>query len=273
MVHESKYTGNDICAIIVTYNPGLILLQNLTALLPQVGYCVIIDNGSSKKEVLETVKTDHKTLLICMSENRGIAFALNRGAELCRQKGYPLMLTMDQDTVLASDAVKELLKAVNDQEAHSAGINWDERAVKDEIVSYLITSGNLVTMEAVNSVGGYDEKLFIDSVDFDFSLRLKDHGFKMIKVARANASHHLGEQQEGRNYTTHSVERYYYIYRNHFYMLRKYWKRHLLFCIKKQVALVIDLGRIVLFDKQRKEKIMMLKKGYRDSRKLIPDTV
>ena len=64
------------------------------------------------------------------------------------------------------------------------------------------------------------------------------------------------------------MERYYYIYRNHFYLIRKYRKTQRAFCIKKQLALGYDLFRILLFDKQKKAKFRMLVRGYRDSRKL-----
>ena len=37
----------EICAIVVTYFPKAGCADNLTALAPQVGHIVIVDNGSS----------------------------------------------------------------------------------------------------------------------------------------------------------------------------------------------------------------------------------
>ena len=114
-------------------------------------------------------------------------------------------------------------------------------------------------MECISAIGGYDEKLFIDSVDFDFSLRLLDRGYKLVKVANATANHVIGEGEEKRflffkvKYYTHSKERYYYISRNHFYILNKY-KRHVMFCIKKRISFAIDMLRIIVVDDKRMEK-------------------
>ena len=270
MGNGERYTREDICAVIVTYNPEAVFEEALAALTPQVAHVIAADNGSGGPGAAERLKRAERAgaEIIRLGENKGIACALNRGAAEGRRRGYRLLLTMDQDTILAPDAAEELLKVLNTTEAQSVGINWDGKAEKDEEVSYLITSGNLVTAEAVEQVGGYDEALFIDSVDFDFSLRLADYGYKMIKAAKARAVHRLGETQDGGRYATHSVERYYYIYRNHFYLIRKYRKGHRGFCLKKQAALGLDLGRILLFDRERKDKFRMLAKGYRDSKKI-----
>jgi len=259
-------TKDDVCAVIVSFHPDELLLENLSALLPQVAGCVVVDNGSGKSEVLDRVREQPYPELVELGENKGIGAALNVGLSYARDHGYGLLLTMDQDTVLEPDAVEALLATMNRQHAHSVGMNWDHQAKEDVQVSYLITSGNLVCVDIAAAIGGYDERLFIDSVDFDFSLRLSDHGERMYKSAGALARHRLGEQQGDSSYVTHSVERYYYIYRNHFYLIRKHRKKHRVFCMKKQCALLLDLARIVCFDKERKQKLQMLKKGYRDSR-------
>lgn len=269
MKRNKRFTKDNICAIIVSYNPTQIILDNINSLCPQVDYVLVIDNGSEKKEHLERIKEKFNVNIMYLHENKGIAGALNKGIEWCALKGYLLVLTMDQDTILDDNAVSEMLIAMSNTGAHSVGINWDGTARKDEDVRYLITSGNLVLLESVLSIGGFDEQLFIDSVDFDFSLRLSDCGYKMLKAAKAKAKHQLGEIQGESNYTTHSVWRYYYIYRNHFYLTKKYWKNHKVFCLRKQLALVYDLINILLRDKEKSDKIKMLKRGYRDAKSML----
>ncbi len=261
-----NYSPEDICAVIVSYNPDQILENNIKTILQQGVKCVIVDNGSTQTELQEKVSEAPDVTLIRFEENRGIAAALNKGLQFCIENSFLLMLTMDQDTVLSPGTIQALLDCMNRTEAESVGINWDGKAEKDESVSFLITSGNLVSVEAAKSIDGYDEKLFIDSVDFDFSLRLTEQGYKQIKVAAAGAEHHLGEARQGSGYITHSTQRYYYIYRNHFYLIRKYRRRHRAFCFKKQLALVYDLFRIILFDRERREKLAMLRKGYREAK-------
>lgn len=258
------FSKDDICAVIVTYNPNEILIENIKSLRNQVGQIVIIDNGSDDDTYIKTLNES----VIRLGKNYGIAYALNRGIEYCKESKKPLILTMDQDTVLDRDAVQELLKVINETDTASVGINWDGKAEKNETVTYLITSGNLLVLDVLVSVGGYDEKLFIDSVDFDLSLRLTDNGYRMTKVFLARAKHHLGERQGESGYITHSAQRYYYIFRNHFYLTRKFRKTHRAFCLKKDFALGYDILRILLYDKERKQKTKVLVQAYRDSREL-----
>lgn len=266
--YEESYTKEDICAVIVSYNPDEIFLKNIEALTGRVASIIVVDNGSAETSYIVKAKEKYKIDIMELHKNMGIAYALNKGLDLCTQNGYKLLLTMDQDTVLDACAVSELIKAMQLFKAQAVGINWDGKALKDEVVRYLITSGNLVSVDAANRVRGYDNQFFIDSVDFDFSLRLSDCGYKMVKVAKATAIHQLGESQDGSNYTTHSVDRYYYIYRNHFYLIKKHWKNHKIFCLKKQLALVMDLFRIVVWDKDKNKKLKMLHKGYIDAKNI-----
>ena len=274
MDKRREWTKDDICAVVVSFQPDARLIDDLSSLLPQVAACVVVDNGSSGSDVMDRVKAlvdegskERASLdVIELGENRGIGAALNVGLSFCLDHGYGLLLTMDQDTVLAPDAVQALLETMYRHDSPSVGMNWDRQITADSEVRYLITSGNLVAADVAAAIGGYDEQLFIDSVDFDFSLRLSDHGYRMFKSAGALAEHRLGEKQGDSSYVTHSVDRYYYIYRNHFYLIRKHRKNHRVFCAKKQCALLLDMGKILCFDKDRKQKLQMLKKGYRDSR-------
>ena len=265
------YNKHDICAVIVSYNPSDIILSNIESLLSQVEKCVVVDNGSENiHKIVKDLKSKvFDVAVLPLEKNHGIAYALNRGYEYCINHEYRLMLTMDQDTVLDTHAVEKLLLALNSKKANAVGINWDKKISEDKSVDFLITSGNLVEVESIEKIGGYDEKLFIDSVDFDFSLRLIEHGYKLLKVADAYANHAIGEGLTVKffgkkiTYFTHSPERYYYISRNHYYILQKYSK-HIVFCLKKRICFLYDKIRMVLLDEQRCEKMDMIRRGKRD---------
>ena len=204
-MNTGKYSKNDICAVIISFNPEKLLIDNIHALLPQVAKCVVIDNGSEKTDILNTAKEVNDITVIELGENKGIAAALNVGLRYCDENAFRFILTMDQDTILEGNAVEELLKPINEGRADSTGINWDKQAREDAFVDYLITSGNLLNVDAAKKIEGFDEALFIDSVDFDICLRLRDKGYRLCKVAKANASHNLGEQNGSSKYRTHSA--------------------------------------------------------------------
>lgn len=271
-----KLDKNNICAVVVTYNPDKILLDNVSSLINQVGGCLVIDNCSTKQkslDLLEDVIAHFPTVEYKkMKKNYGIARALNVGLQYCVKEKYGIIITIDQDTVLEKDAVGKLLYAMVKYGASSVGINWDGRSRRDKKVTYLITSGNMIKVDALLDIGGYDDNLFIDSVDFDISLRLVDAGYKLVKVYNALAIHKIGEYAGERKlfglrfqYRTHTAERFYYMYKNHRYVIKKYWKKHILFCIKKEIMSYMEILRVILFDDYRTEKIKMIRKGICDS--------
>ena len=269
-----SYSIDDICAVIVTYNPDIdVLKKNIESLSKQVNHCLIVDNGSQMD--FEVDCQNNWITKLCLNENKGIAYALNEGLKYCTENGYKLLLSMDQDSILYEEAVNELLVVIN-RGVDSAGINWDNRCEEDKEVEFLITSGNLLKTEALNTINGYDTNLFIDSVDFDVSLRLKDAGYKLVKVYRARATHEIGVINKKAKllgiipikYYSHTPERYYYISRNHYYILKKFNKTHSIFCIKKRIHFIIDIIKLILIDTEKRKKITAIKKGKKVYHKL-----
>ena len=116
------YFLDDICAVIVTYNPDVSVLQkNINSILKQISHCLIVDNGS-KEYKLENID-ESSVKIISLKDNKGIAYALNVGLKYCSDNKYKLLLSMDQDTILCENSIVQLLNAVN-KGADSVGINW-----------------------------------------------------------------------------------------------------------------------------------------------------
>lgn len=268
------YTANDVCAGIVFFNGGEIVVKNIEAIRNQVRMLVIIDNGSDddKISLLDQFKSDSKINVIHNNKNRGIGYALNQILEYAVQNHMPLMLTMDQDTVLSENAVKEMVRIINeDADVAAVGASYLEgQENQTQRVKYLITSGNLVDVQKAVRAGGYNSELFIDSVDIDFSLKLRDEGYKLISAGHATMQHAIGEKEEGRilffkiPYMGHSASRYYYIYRNHIYIFKTYGKKYFGFCLKMFLVLLFDTAKLIMLENDRKSKIGCAVKGIKD---------
>jgi rhamnosyltransferase len=143
--------------------------------------------------------------------------------------------------------------------------------------SFLITSGNLVELSAVLAVGGYDNTLFIDSVDMDFCLRLKKNGYRYAMARDIHMEHNLGETVEGRflffkkSLSFHGAERQYYIFRNLLLMIERYRNDFRVYTIKLRIAAILHLIEIYLFypKKNKKEIIKKIKQGKNDAKRII----
>lgn len=266
-----------LLAVVVSFNDGAALKKTVNALVAQVGKVVIVDNGSGP-ETLSCIAELEVTLGITpvyLYENLGIGVALNSGVSIARKENYEWVLTMDQDSIAAPQMVSEMLKSAEKcQDAAvicpSLVVDKVERKYKDKIVKSAITSGNLVKVSYLQFVGVYNERYFIDSVDFEFSLRVRNAGYKIIKCGSANLHHRLGETRVVSlmgykyRYTLHSPLRRYYMYRNHMYLVAEFWSKNPFFLIKKTVIAICGIVEIAIFDPQRWANLKMIGRGIAD---------
>lgn len=197
--------------------------------------------------------------------NIGVAAALNKGLQKAIDEGYDWLLTMDQDSVFEPGALKELKDVAFSSRENIAIVSpfhFIKRPVKTsaiEEVTITMTSGNLLRVSAARSVGMFEEKLFIDSVDNEYCLRLRKHGFRIIRVNRSILHHALGTLKK--NIVTHPASRRYYITRNMLYVMKKYFPRLFLFGSKE---LIKSFVLILLIEDDKWSKIKAMFRGLSD---------
>ena len=278
-----------VAAGVVLYNPNLERLKkNIKSIIGQVDEVFIINNG--KKITNAELENEYgflkekRVLLVNNASNYGIARALNQIVEKCLEKKYSWVLLLDQDSVAEKDMVKKLLPEINKSVSIVAPriVDLNKKQSKKnssriEDVSMAITSGSLINVEDCKKMGMFDEKMFIDFVDFDYCKRVKLADKKIIKVNDAILEHEVGKRTKRRILwktvypTNHSPERIYYYVRNIVYFSRKY--RGLL-SLKERIWLKASLMwkwiSISMYetDKRRKKEMYIL--GKRDGLKKMP---
>lgn len=230
-----------IAAGIVLYNPQLErLLDNVTAITPQVDLLVLVDNGSSS--ILDTKKalndSSFKYVLIENKENKGIAYALNQLMEYGKNAGAEWVLTLDQDSVCPPNLIDSLVRYQNLENVGIICPVIHDRsfgvlplkvisALKD--LDVCITSASLTNVGAWYQVGGFDNTMFIDGVDTDFCLTLREHGYRIVQCNDIELLHEIGHSSKivtlfGHRQVVfnHSAFRYYCMCRNIIYNNRKH---------------------------------------------------
>jgi rhamnosyltransferase len=254
-------TRDDVLAVVVSFNGAECIAGTVERLRTQVAGVHVVDNGSSAAtlRVLSALEEVEGVTVERLADNHGIAHALNRGLARARALDVPWLLTMDQDSSVDPGLIAaygRALAAHPDRVCLTPTITTGARRGApdaDDVVAYAITSGNLVRTDICEAVGGYDEGLFIDCVDFDFSLRLRRAGHAVYRVADAFMHHRLGEEREvpafaRRFYALHSPVRRYYMYRNYLYLAERHALRFPGFIAKLGLGQVILLPLIGLFD-------------------------
>jgi rhamnosyltransferase len=265
-----------IDAVVVLYNPDESIIENIQS-YQQVNKIYAIDNSEKYDDnLIKKLKQFKNLVYINNNGNKGIANALNVGAKLAIENGVDWLLTMDQDSKFAEDGLKNLQKCLSKLLKNNTNIGLvspsHKKAISSSIQKELVvmTSGNLMNLKAYLDVEGFEEKLFIDAVDYDFCLKLNLRKYEVLQCNDAILHHQLGESKSfdifGKKITsfTHSPIRRYYMARNALYLWRKYFFNFPIFILKKIVGFQRNWVEIFLFSTHKSEDIKMMLFGVVD---------
>ncbi len=298
--------GESIAAVIVSYEPNLKLLQaNIMAIAEQVDHIVIVDNGSKNQAHLVKLLKNlplPTTSLRCLKENLGIGAAHNHGIDLAKKQNNDFVLLLDQDSQAQTgmvdalyDAAKQLKSSDEFETLAALGPKYIGEGRSDSFfvkfgylkfrrqycdgcdhgivpADFLISSGSLIPMQAIDAIGEMDASLFIDHVDTEWFLRAKEKGFQSYGVCKAVMSHGLGEQTRKvrlfgfgreRNVPQHKPFRYYYMFRNSVALYRRSYVSKLWVWndLQRLLQIMIFYG---IFYGPRVQNIRMMWRGLRD---------
>lgn len=259
----------------VLYNPNESVLTNLNLYSNCVDVSVVVDNSDTKNEISQSLKNNSNFIYIDMDGNKGIAAALNKGIEYLNSKNIDFALTMDQDSLFPTKYYPNILKLVNKYKTDYSviGLNFNQdNGGLDEIIEvpYWITSGNFVNISDFMSVGGFMNELFIDYVDFELGYKFKKNGFKICYLKDFSLKHTIGNPIEihlfGKTYyaMNHSPIRYYYRYRNAYYLYhfvdRQFFKK------EYYKEMIVNTLKMLIYEKNQKVKFSMIRKGIQDAK-------
>lgn len=274
-----------VLATVVCHDPRHEALSRLVGLLvrqPGV-HVLLVDNSelASGRTATASVASAFGVDLIVNRVNLGVAAAHNVGIRHAFERNVDYVLLLDQDSALADGGVAHLAAAHRaltkaGQPAAAVGpaivdFRCDAilpfarlRRLRMEAVmpgpgeaaecDILISSGCLISVEALRKVGGMDEPLFIDFVDFEWCLRARSAGWKVFGVADAHLHHGVGDRafvMLGRVIPVHVPARNYYLTRNALLLAGKpyltwRWRAHLTYRVIGQALLFVLLcpGRL-----------------------------
>ena len=286
-----------ICSGIITYNPTLTDVDTcLEALCNQVERVIIVDNASKNVKSLQEIVSKYANVtLVKNSQNIGFAKALTQVFKWAKSQGFNWVLTLNDDSVVPSNMISEYKKILENQEnlvnQENAKNEKNAKTAKIAIVCSLlknrldgtilhskchedecITSGSLTSVEAWAKIGGFDEWLEIDGVDFDFSRRLVRAGWKIVECQNVIMEHQIGKARSINLIIKHPIvwnhnaKRKYYIARN---MQVVDYKMGTYSYAKSLRAVVRDMIFVALWEKNKFAKIRAMIRGFKDGQKKI----
>lgn len=244
----------NLFCVVVTFNPVVDNLNRLIKTLLNANLSlVIVDNNScNKKELKKLIINQSEIILVENSSNVGIAKAQNLGIEKAIQLEANHIIFFDQDSNVGDHFIDDLVcdyKYITKKNEKIAAIGprfidenrgfyfpaikFNKYGLIDKInveninapieVSFLISSGTLVSVDSLKVIGMMKENFFIDFVDTEWCFRALSRGYKIYMSEKAVMKHSIGDDTINfLNFKipVHSGYRRYYRIRNLFFM----WK-------------------------------------------------
>ncbi len=275
---------HSLAGLVVLYFPPKSLKANVLSYLEDLDACYVLDNSpESQAHLIQDLIQKYPVHYQHFPENIGVARALNEGARWALGKGYDYLLTMDQDSAFPPGCLARMSKQLPSIQDSPWGIlapvvdSMEEDPVfkpeKDKIreVPWLITSGNILNLEAYQTCGPFEDDLFIDHIDHEFSLRLRQAGFKLGILPEGKLLHQLGDSKQIRwgntrllSFSSHSPLRRYYMIRNGLWVARKYRKDFPEFMKLNRRLIAQEIFKVLFLEKNKWKQVRMIYRGYQD---------
>lgn len=238
----------EVWAVVVLHHPEPALLRRqFAATIEQVGGIVYYDNGAGAAALAALGLAGRADVeRLGNGDNRGLAEALNAGLAFLGGRGCRFALLLDQDSVPEPQMVARLRAAHRAAEGQDPPVAAVGPAVFDELlgrlapfgqarslprrlvpavpdqepfeVSYLITSGTLLALAALERIGPMEGRLFIDSIDYEWCFRARARGHRLLATYGTFLRHRRGQRLvrawPGLRVRLHPTQRLFSIYRN-----------------------------------------------------------
>lgn len=276
-----------VCAVVVAYHPGPEVPAHLAALASQVERLIVVDNAAtpgSRTLLTAAAAVDY----LANTDNRGIAAALNQGVARALAAGCDWVATFDQDSLVPPGYIAGLL-AARERAPDAGSVAVLAPLYRDRNLGFLFspavpldggrgdvpvsvtaTSGNLVSAAALRAVGGFRADYFIDCVDFEFCLRCRRAGWRVLEVRSVVLEHAAGRWQQRRwlwrrpRFNDYPADRRYYQARNRVELYRDYAGFDPRWIARDAWGYACDFLKLLLFCTDRGPKFWAVLAGFRD---------
>jgi len=274
---------NNLVGVVILYNPSEKNLDSILHNSKILDYLIIVDNSDKNLSHADLLNCKDNIRLITLNKNLGIGRALNIGAEVASGLNVEWLVTIDQDSELPLNyrEVLDFIVSSTRKVGIVSPVHLRDGEVIERvnfgksdsaIVDSVMMSGNIINMQAFKEVGGFNEEFFIDYVDIEYCLRLKNIGYEIILLKNTGIDHSLGESEWYKlgnltlKPTNHSPLRRYYITRNRFSMIfnNNYTFHYKIYDIARFFK---ELVYIIIFEKNKFRKFKAIFLGLRDFRR------
>jgi rhamnosyltransferase len=242
----------EMLILIVSYNGGETAGNTVRHCLANTRNIpvLVVDNASTDNTVsiLHRIE-DSRLQVFPLSMNAGLGAAFNAGIKKAVSLAAKWLFVLDQDSLVAPECLERLAQTAREMvrnaeplaavaptirskffpEVIHYPLKWNGRQLIPLCSGILgdgyeplrvdspISSGTLYRVEALITIQGFRESYFIDFIDHECHLRLRDAGYSLWWEPRAVMYHQMGSIQRmtaSGFWIEHPAYRYYYMARN-----------------------------------------------------------
>jgi len=286
--HYGDAVSEGLVSVIPTHRPPRELVT-LVEHLRHHGSVIVSDDASpcTFDPVLAQVADLENVTVVRHECNAGIARGLNEGLLVALESGSSWLLTVDQDTVLPEDYVTHMLAWLNRHHDHmsrmgvvgagevidgDARIRYPSTIVEGvRTTAEVIQTGSLWQVEALSSIGGFDESFGIDAVDAAACVRLRSVGFLVAVADGLALEHAIGSSRRIRAFgrdimvTGHSPERRTSMLRNRLRLFPEEFRQSPRHAFRSIRRVIVNQSAGLILESGRKDKAIGTLRGLRGS--------
>tara|TARA_R110001592_G_scaffold156705_2_gene387289 strand:- start:4827 stop:5741 length:915 start_codon:yes stop_codon:yes gene_type:complete len=292
------------CAIIVSFEPDIAVLLALVEQIGAQADFILVDNASSNgSDFIAHVQAAPRCLGVhSLVRNVGLAAAMNIGLDEATAAGYGFAVLFDQDsqvpvsffadmqasyreaTLVCSAPVAAVgPRIVSPRNSKAMPFKLFSRVFKRSDVKipgstqlfyaeFLISSGCLIDLGHLSSIGPMRESYFIDNIDLEWCFRAIAKGYVIVGSGSVELEHSIGVEDDSAwvkagLIVSHSPLRSYYSTRNRFALYRESyaplgWK------LRDFPRFLLKTLWLLVFTSRRAEYLGNIRRGFADAARL-----
>ena len=249
---------DQIAACVILFDPDFDeLSQNIKTFEVAVRKIYLFCNSFISTSQMNNLVRRHQKEIVWLGStcNVGVGKALNDCSNIALNEGFRWLLMMDQDSRFVNETVQF------DTLDSGFGLYYPRYILGGKVdvpvPPWLMTSGTLLNLTLWSELGEFQEKYFIDGIDFEYCMRLLENRISMGSVD-LELKHNLGNDLVYRSFmgvrfrvTNHEADRYYYIFRNYLSVIRVYVRRMPGKSLYILWVLFLRLIRVFLFESNK----------------------
>ena len=194
------FAGTAVCMVVYDHRPDT---TSLEVALRHARLLVLIDNGS-RPEIREALgdfaaKFPGRVLVWENETNLGLSQAYNRAVRGLKHLGIEWVYFLDHDATFGDGFFEETRNAWTRLERNGLRVGivvpiaTDDPRLAGRTLGFrrsisdlrtTMTSGIFTRLDVFESVGGFDERLFVEAADLDFTSRVAHAGYRVCMVNR-----------------------------------------------------------------------------------------